>query len=141
MKTIKANATKTNLFYRLDALTLELNIAHQYFKETNDVELLKNCMDNIEQAKQMLFSIRKDYPTSKSKIYVNNSMNTFIEKAIEASYILYNKTNDYTYIEKGFQLSELNRSSALVSGIQNVRFKKNGKYSSRCLTKREQVKS
>nr|WP_321234589.1 CHAT domain-containing tetratricopeptide repeat protein [uncultured Psychroserpens sp.] len=121
---VKDNAINSNLFYRLDALTLELDIALRYYNDASNAELLKKCIDHIDEAKQMLFSIRKDYPTSKSKIHINNSMNDFVAKAIEASYILYNNTQKLIYAEKAFGLSELNRSSALVSGIQDVRFKK-----------------
>ncbi|MEH6537036.1 MAG: CHAT domain-containing protein [Psychroserpens sp.] len=124
IEVIKTNATNSNLFYGLDALTLELDIALHYYNETEDLKLLEKSIQNIDEATQLIFKIKKDYPTSKSKIYVNNSMNYFVAKAIEASYILYNSTDDFMYVEKAFELSELNRSSALVTGIQDVRFKK-----------------
>lgn len=121
---IKANAANSNLFYHLDALALELDIALDYFNTNDNLKLLKTSIDNIDEIKEMLFNIKKDYPTTKSKIHINNSMDDLISKAIEASYILYNNTNNLVYIERAFGLSELNRSSALTSGIQDVRFKK-----------------
>jgi len=124
IEVIKTNATNSNLFYGLDALTLELDIALDYYNELEDLKLLEKSIQNIDEATQLIFKIKKDYPTNKSRIYVNNSMNDFVAKAIEASYILYNSTHDFMYIEKAFELSELNRSSALVAGIQDVRFKK-----------------
>ncbi|OUS01396.1 hypothetical protein A9Q86_06315 [Flavobacteriales bacterium 33_180_T64] len=124
IEVIKANATNSNLFYGLDALTLELDIALHYYNETEDMKLLEKNIQNIDKATQLIFKIKKDYPSSKSRIYVNNGMNDFVAKAIKASYILYSITNNSVYVEKAFELSELNRSSALVSGIQDVRFKK-----------------
>ncbi|MBC8754058.1 CHAT domain-containing protein [Kordia sp. YSTF-M3] len=124
IEVIKANAKNSNLFYGLDALTLELNIALHDYNESGDLKLLEKNIQNIDDAIQLIFKIKKDYPSSKSRIYVNNSMNYFVAKAIEASYILYNSTHDFMYVEKAFELSELNRSSALVAGVQDVRFKK-----------------
>ncbi|WP_296380154.1 CHAT domain-containing protein [Winogradskyella sp.] len=121
---IKTNASNSNLFYGLDALTLELDIALNYYNETEDLKLLEESIQNIDDAIQLIFKIKKDYPTSKSRIYVNNSMNDFVAKAIEASYILYNLTQNFSFVERAFELSELNRSNALVTGIQDVRFKK-----------------
>lgn len=121
---IKANATNSKLFYHLDALTLQLEMALHDFNTYNKTTLLEKSIHEIDEAIKLITNIKKDYPTSKSKIYVNNSMNVFISKAIEGSYILYSKTKKRDYLESAFKLSELNRSSALVSGIQNVRFKK-----------------
>lgn len=121
---IKANATDSNLYYGLDALALELDIALDAFHEAKDMRLLKKSIQKIDDAIQLIFKIKKDYPSSKSRIYVSNSMNDFVAKAIEASYVLYHSTEDFIYVEKAFELSELNRSSALVTGIQDVRFKK-----------------
>lgn len=124
IEVIKKQASNSNMFYGLDALTIELDIALNYYNEIEDLKLLEKSIQNIDDAIQLIFKIKKDYPNSKSRIYVNNSMNDFVAKAIEASYILYNSTDNFRYVEKAFELSELNRSSALVTGIQDVRFKK-----------------
>ncbi|WP_460220140.1 CHAT domain-containing protein [Psychroserpens sp. MEBiC05023] len=121
---IKVNASDSNLFYGLDALTLEFDIALDDYYKAKDTRLLKKCIQNIDEAIEVIFKIKKDFPSSKSRIYVSNSMNDFVEKAIEASYVLYNSTDDFEYVKKAFVLSELNRSNALVTGIQDVRFKK-----------------
>jgi len=86
--------------------------------------LLERSLNEIDDAIALLLKIRNDYPTSKSKIYVNNSMNDFLARAVEASFILYQKTSNKVYLKKAFKLSEFNRSSALVGSIKDVRFKK-----------------
>ena len=136
---IKTNAINSDLFYVLDALTLELDIALDFYKASKDMKLLNNSIQNIDDAIQLIFKIKKDFPSSKSRIYVNNSMNDFVAKAIEAAYILYNSTHDFRYVEKAFELSELNRSSALVTGIQDVRFKKMANVPQALLLKENQL--
>ena len=121
---IKANVADSNLFYLLDAKLLKLKIGKQEFNATGNSDLLEQDLLEIDASIEMMDAIRKDFPTSKSKIYVNGIMHDYIANAIEAVYHLYTKTNDFSYVEKAFKLSELNRSRTLASGIMDVRFKK-----------------
>ena len=121
---IKANATNSNLYYRLDALTLQLDVALHNFIQKKDTKLLNTIINDLDATIELIVKIRQDYPSNKSKIYVNNSMSLFISKAIKAAYILYENSNSSKYLESAFKLSEINRNSNLVEGIQDVRFKK-----------------
>jgi len=51
-------------------------------------------------------------------------MVSFISDAIDAAYILYNESKHFMYLENAFKLAELNKSSTLITGIQDLRFKK-----------------
>lgn len=128
--TLKAgNYDKKNLFSlvapfeTLDALVLQGDWYQKKYEQTNNIDFLKEKFSLIDQELNLIRFSQKNFSSERSKISFANDYRTVFEKGLNTCWELYQNSNDKEYLEKAFELSETNRNTALLEGIQDSQSK------------------
>ncbi len=110
-------------YQTLNALALMGDWYIDDFKKTNNIDILERKFQLIDQEIALIKYIQKNFSTDESKINFANEYRKVFEKGLYTCWILYNKTKEEKYLEKAFELSETNRSTTLLEGMQDTKFK------------------
>ncbi len=108
----------------IEAIDINNNIVLAYYKKSGEIDSLKRSYKKLDLLIRSLQNLKKEYTTQGSIINISNEHANYFENAIEICHILYKRTGERYYLEKAFQLSEINRNSTLLAGIRDERFKK-----------------
>ena len=124
-----ANYDKNNLekviapYQALNALGLRGDWYIDDYKKTQNLEVLEEKFQLIDQEIALIKNIQKNFSSDASKINLANEYRKVFEKGLYTCWILYNKTKDKKYLDKAFELSETNRSTTLLEGLQDTKYK------------------
>ena len=141
-----SNYNKENLFNliapfeALEALVIQGDWYQKKFKQTNNIELLKEKYHLIDQELKLIIFSQNNFSSEKSKISFANDYRKVFEKGLNTCWELYNKTNEKKYLEKAFELSETNRNTTLLEGLQDSQFKLFGDIPEELLQFEKQIK-
>ncbi|WP_025666867.1 CHAT domain-containing protein [Aquimarina megaterium] len=108
----------------VEAIHLNNCIALTEYTNSNTIRSIEESYENMDLMIQNIREIKKEYTTDRSLINVGHKNPDYFDKAIELCYVLFQSTQQKKYLEKAFQFSEINRNSALVTGIKDKQFKK-----------------
>ena len=95
-----------------------MNIRGQIIPKT-----LENKFELIDEEIALIEYIQKNFSSDQSKINFANEYRKVFEKGLNTCWVLYHNSNDKKYLEKAFELSETNRSTTLLEGLQDTKFK------------------
>ncbi len=143
---IASNYNKENLFNlvapfeALDALVIQGDWYYNKFNETNNIELLKENYNLIDQELRLIKFSQKNFSSEKSKISLANDYRKVFEKGLNTCWELYNNIQEEEYLEKAFELSETNRNTTLLEGLQDSQFKLFGDIPEDLLQLEKQIK-
>ena len=124
-----ANYDKNNLdeviapYQALSALALMGDWYMDTYGKTKNIKSLEDKFQLIDQEIALIKYIQKNFSTDQSKINLANEYRKVFEKGLNTCWILYHKNRDQNYLEKAFELSETNRSTTLLEGLQDTKFK------------------
>lgn len=124
-----SNYNKENLlnliapFEALDALVLQGDWYQKEYKKTKNIDYLKQKFYLIDQELALIKFSQKNFSSIRSKISLANDYRKVFEKGLNTCWELYQTTNDKSYLEKAFELSETNRNTVLLEGLQDSQFK------------------
>jgi CHAT domain-containing protein len=124
-----ANFNKNDLynvispFQVIDALILEGDWYQKEYKKTGETDLLKKKFNLIDTQIKMIKYVERNFSSDKSKISFANDYRTIFEKGLNTCWQLYKETGKHRYLQKAFDLSETNRNTILLSGLQDNKFK------------------
>ncbi|MEN8125354.1 MAG: CHAT domain-containing tetratricopeptide repeat protein [Bacteroidota bacterium] len=141
-----SNYNKENLFnlvapfVALDAMVIQGDWYQNQFKETNNIELLKEKYNLIDQELRLIRFSQMNFSSERSKISFANDYRKVFEKGLNTCWELYQNTNDEEYLEKAFELSETNRNTTLLEGMQDSQFKLFGDIPEELLQFEKQIK-
>ncbi len=108
---------------------------------TNDIVFLKKKYELIDQELNLIKFMQKQSSSDRSRIHIANSYRQVYETGLNTCWALYHSSNkDPIYLNKAFQLSESNRNTALLEGIQNSQFKKHANIPEEILHLEQQIK-
>lgn len=110
-------------FESLDALVLLGDWYFEEYNQTNNIELLEKSYALIDEELALIKHIQKNFSSDKSKINLANKYRKVFEKGLNTCWTLYHKNKEQKYIKKAFELSETNRSTVLLEGMQDSKFK------------------
>ncbi|WP_438426560.1 CHAT domain-containing protein [Aquimarina macrocephali] len=108
----------------VEAIHLNNCIALTQYTNSKTITSVQQSYKNMDLMIQNIRKIKKQYTTDRSLINVGRKNPDYFDKAIEICYVLFQNTQQKKYLEKAFQFSEINRNSALVTGIKDKQFKK-----------------
>ncbi len=124
----------------LESLTLMSEFYELNYLETNDIVFFKKKYKLIDQELNLIKFMQKQLSSDRSRIHVANSYREVYENGLNTCWTLYYKSNkDPIYLNKAFQLSETNRNTALLEGIQNSQFKKDANIPEEMLNLEQQI--
>ncbi len=124
-----SNYNKENLFNlvapfeAIDALVLQGDWYQKEYKQTKNINFLKEKFHLIDQELSLIRFSQKNFSSERSKISFANDYRAVFEKGLNTCWELYQHSNDKEYLEKAFELSETNRNTALLEGIQDSQSK------------------
>jgi len=109
----------SKLLRLLETYSLERDILYDAYKNDPKPEQLDKIMAITKMQNQLIHEIRWTYDNSDSKIYYNNTVNSYFEKSLEIFYVI---KDDVAFTELEallIELFEVNRSSVLLEHLQN----------------------
>ena len=107
----------------IDALALEGEWYRKEFgKDQKTDHLLKN-FSLIDLQIDMIRYAQRNFSSDYSKISFANDYRNVFGEGLNTCWQLYNKTGESRYLQKAFELSETNRNTILLSGLQESKFK------------------
>jgi len=93
------------------------------YQETSDIEFLNKWYALIDRQIILIEYIQKNFSSDRSKINLANEYRDVFEKGLNLCWKLYHTTSDSTFLEKAFELSETNRNTSLLNGLQDIKYK------------------
>ncbi len=111
-------------FGALESLMLMNKFYEISYAQTNNIDFLKKKYELIDQELNLIKFMQKHVSSDRSRIQIANNYRQVYENGLNTCWSLYQFTNrDPVYLNKAFELSETNRNTALLEGIQNSQFK------------------
>ena len=112
-------------FHALQSLELLREWYEDRYKETQETAFLEESFKIIDQEVAIIKYSQKNFSSDRSKINLANEYHSIFESGIYLCWLLYYKTDNHKYLEKAFELSETNRNTTLLRGLQHIRFRSN----------------
>ncbi|MFP2997844.1 CHAT domain-containing protein [Spongiivirga sp. MCCC 1A20706] len=105
---------------------LQLKLKAQEIQYLNKIEDLnwKVAHQSLEDFLTLLTINRNRFSNQNNRVFYNGKMKQYVDSAIELCSKFVNKTEDEEAKKMGFKLMEINKNTALLEGLQNVRLKK-----------------
>jgi CHAT domain-containing protein len=107
----------------LDALILVGDWFEEEFNSSQDIKFLQKKYDLIEEQVKLIKHTQKNFTSDRSRIKIANEYRNVFEKGLNTCWKLYYKTKEVKYLEKAFELSETNRNTTLLEGLQDSKYK------------------
>ena len=107
-------------YHALETIMLLSNWHKDRFEENRQYSDLEEAYGLLDEQVQLIFHIQRNFSTDRSKINLANEYRKVFESGLDLCWNLYEKTGDPVYLEKAFDLSELNRNSTLLSGLRDI---------------------
>ena len=96
------------------------------YLQNGQMEHLLQWYGLLDQEMALIKHTRGKFATDRSKISLANEFRRVFEKGLNLCWILYHRTGDEAYLQKAFELSETNRNTALLQGLQESRLRAHG---------------
>lgn len=112
-------------FEALDSFILKADWLQREYNRSKDLNFLKKKFELIDEVIALIKFTQKNFSSDRSRINFANKYREVFEDGLNTCWALYHKTNkESKYLDKAFELSETNRNTSLLEGIQNEQFKK-----------------
>ena len=106
----------------IGALMLLTDYYLNEFERNGKVETLKNSYEQIDKKMELIKLTQSNFSSDRSRIDFANKYREVFEKDLGICWLLYHSTRDQKYLEKAFELSETNRNTTLLRGLQGIKF-------------------
>ncbi len=113
----------TSPFQALNALNLEGDWYLERYKLTQEISYLEKKYALLDEQLALNKLIQENFSSEISRIAMANDSRDIFEDGLNTCWALYHQTEDKKYIEKAFELSETNRNTSLLEGLQDSKFK------------------
>ena len=110
-------------FEAIDALALEGEFYEKEYKNDHNILHLKKKFKLIDAQIELIKYTQRNFSSDHSKISFANEYRSVFEEGLNTCWQLYNITGKYKYLQKAFELSEANRNTVLLTGLQENKFK------------------
>lgn len=110
-------------YHALETTLLLSNWHEDRFEEEGDYSNLKKAFDLLDEQTQLIDHIQRNFSTDRSKINLANEYRRVFESGMNLCWQLYEHYGDRIYLEKAFDLSEINRNSTLLNGLKDIQYR------------------
>lgn len=110
-------------FHVLQSLNLNRDWFEANYIESQDLKYLEESYDIIDKEVAVIKYSQRNFSSDRSKIKMANEFRNVFESGLNLCWRLYHKTADKKYLEKAFELSETNRNTTLLKGLEDIKFK------------------
>lgn len=110
----------------LDGLMLVSEWYNKIYEKENDIKYLKDRFNLVDQKISLIKHTQNNFSSDRSRIDFANKYREVFEKDLGLCWLLYHKTFDKKYLQKAFELSETNRNTTLLTGLQGIEYRAYG---------------
>lgn len=110
-------------FHVLQSLELKREWFEADYAETRDLKSLEESYGIIDKEVAIIKYSQRNFSSDRSKIKMANEYRNVYESGLNLCWRLYQNTTDKQYLEKAFELSETNRNTTLLKGLEDIKFK------------------
>ena len=110
----------------IGALSLMSDWHFEAYENDRDISHLFDSYKLIDQKTALIRHIQNNFSTDRSRIDFANKYREIFEKDLGLCWLLYYETWDNGYLQKAFELSEINRNTTLLKGLQGIKFRAYG---------------
>ena len=110
----------------IGALSLMSDWHFETYENDLDINHLFDSYKLIDQKTALIRHIQNNFSTDRSRIDFANKYREIFEKDLGLCWLLYHETRDNAYLQKAFDLSEINRNTTLLKGLQGIKFRAYG---------------
>ena len=93
------------------------------YEEADEEAHLLSSFALLDEQVELISHIQKNFSTDRSKINLVKEYSEVYESGMNLCWELFERTRDPGYLEKAFDLSEANRNTTLLGGLQEIRNK------------------
>ncbi len=113
-------------FQVLDALMLVSEWYNEIYEKEKSIEYLIDRYELIDQKMSLIKHTQNNFSSDRSRINFANKYREVFEKDLGLCWLLYHKTLEQKYLQKAFELSETNRNTTLLTGLQGIEYRSYG---------------
>lgn len=113
-------------FQAINALMLLSDWYHDAFERENNKEFLLESYKLIDQKTALIKHAQRNFSSDRSRINFANKYREVFEKDLALCWLLYQETKHEKYLQKAFELSETNRNTTLLKGLQGIKYRAYG---------------
>ena len=107
--------------HALETITLQSSWYEDRFEENKQYSSLEKAYELLDEQVQLIYHIQRNFSTDRSKINLANEYRKVFESGLDLCWKLYENSGKHEYLEKAFDLSEINRNSTLLSGLRDIK--------------------
>lgn len=112
-------------FHALETLMLKGSWYEKEFEQDANLDGLLQAYELLDEEIALVGHIERNFSSDRSKINLANEYREVFESGLNLCWTLYHATQDPRYLDRAFDLSETNRNTTLLSGLQDIRSKIN----------------
>ena len=110
-------------FHSLETLMLESKWFEKEFERTSDPAYLLEAFELLDEQVALIHHIERNFSSDRSKINLANEYRDVFESGLNLCWRLFQQEKDPIYLERAFDLSETNRNTTLLHGLQDIQSK------------------
>ncbi len=107
-------------YHALETILLLSSWYEDRFEEKKEYSNLEKAYELLDEQEELINHIQRNFSTDRSKINLANEYRKVFENGMNLCWKLYENSSDSKYLEKAFDLSEMNRNSTLLSGLRDI---------------------
>ncbi len=107
----------------ISALMLVSESNNEIYEKDHDIKHLMDSYELVDQKISLIKHMQNNFSSDRSRIDFANKYREVFELDLGLCWLLYHETMDHKYLQKAFELSETNRNTALLKGLQGVKYR------------------
>ena len=110
----------------ISALMLVGDWYNETYEKDHKINHLFDSYELVDQMTSLIKHTQNNFSSDRSRIDFANKYREVFELNLGLCWILYHKTLDDKYLQKAFELSETNRNTTLLKGLQGIEYRAYG---------------
>jgi CHAT domain-containing protein/Tfp pilus assembly protein PilF len=107
----------------VDALMLVSEWYSESYEKDHKIAHLIDSYELIDQKTSLIKHIQNNFSSDRSRIDFANKYREVFEMNLGICWLLYHETLEHKYLQKAFELSETNRNTTLLKGLQGIEYR------------------
>ena len=110
----------------IDALMLVSDWYNEIYEKNHEIKHLIDSYELVDQKTSLIKHTQNNFSSDRSRIDFANKYREVFEMNLGLCWLLYHKTLEHKYLQKAFELSETNRNTTLLKGLQGIEYRAYG---------------
>lgn len=113
-------------FQVISALMMVSDWHNETYEKDHEIKHLLDSYELVDQKTTLIKHTQKNFSSDRSRIDFANKYREVFESDLGLCWLLYHETKDQKYLQKAFELSETNRNTTLLIGLQAIEYRAYG---------------